>query len=64
MITITENKVLIEFEHSCPQEAVKDLQRAIITSIQNQKIDEFSEWEEIMESNYVLLEMLRNTIEK
>ena len=62
MITIKKNKVIIEFEHSCPHEAVKDFQRAIINNIQNQNIDKLSNFEEIQESNYTLLEVLKHTL--
>lgn len=64
MVKTTKNKVIIEFQHVCPTEAVKDLQRAIITSVQNQTLNELSDLEQVKESNYMLLEVLRNTLKE
>ena len=61
MITIKDNKLIIELEHVMPEEFIKDIQQAIIYSIQNQsgKCDV----KELQESNCSLLELLRQTKE-
>lgn len=61
MITINDEKITFEIEHPFPQEFINDLKNAIITSVQNQSY-EISNIEEIQDSNYYLLEVLKSMI--
>lgn len=54
MITLEENKLIIEFMHSMPEKALKELQLSIIELLQ--KADGNA-------GNYFLLELLKQTMD-
>jgi hypothetical protein len=43
MVTIQNEKVIIEIDHPCPEEFVKDLKDSIIYALQNQEVNEFTD---------------------
>lgn len=59
MITIKENRLIIEVKHGCPDDFVKDLKEALIGAMQYQSQD-FENREELYFINYTLLELLKN----
>lgn len=59
MVTLTKNKIQIEFAHPFPEEGVTDLQEAIITVLQNQNLDIYSDLKDVHESNVVILDLLK-----
>ena len=61
MITITESKLIIELEHSSPEQFIFDLKQGIIDSIQAQDPQAVNT-EELQEANNTLLELLRSII--
>jgi hypothetical protein len=62
MITTTDTKVIIEFEHPCPDEVVKDIQLALISTLQHRSYDTYMDLKEIQESNFFLLELFKHTL--
>lgn len=62
MITTTETKVIIEIEHPCPDEVIKDIRVAMISSLQNRKYDKHTDLKEIQQSNFFMLELLKHTL--
>lgn len=62
MVTTTETKVIIEFEHPCPAEVLKDLQEALILSLQHIHYSKTINLEEVQRSNYFVLELLKQTL--
>ena len=62
MITTTDTKVIIEFEHPCPAEVIKDLQEALILSLQHVHYTKTIDLEELQRSNYFVLELLKQTL--
>lgn len=61
MITITEDKLIIELEHPVPEEFMFDLKQGIIDSIQAQDPQAVNR-EELQRANNSLLELLRSII--
>ena len=59
MITVKDEKIIIEISHVFPEEFIKDLKQAIIIAVQNQP-EKPIDPEEIHASNYALLELLKN----
>lgn len=62
MITTTDTKVIIEFEHPCPAEVVKDMQLAIIETLQHRTYDQYIDLKEVQQSNFFMLELLKNLL--
>ncbi|MDH5382891.1 MAG: hypothetical protein OEW75_18700 [Cyclobacteriaceae bacterium] len=63
MVKINENSLTIEFVHPAPNEALKDLQKAIIQVVQVQADAPVELMEkEKMEGSIVLLELLKQTL--
>lgn len=62
MITITDTKLIIEFEHTCPAEVVKDIQLAMIETLQHRTYDEYTNLKEVQQSNFFMLEFLKQTL--
>ena len=61
MVTIKENKAIIEIEHPCPKKFIFDLKQAIIDTIQAENPQAVDK-EELQEANNTLLELLRSVI--
>ncbi len=59
MITIKEDKLIIEISHPCPDDFRRDLKEAIIGSIQYQS-QEFGNQKDLHLINFTLLELLKN----
>lgn len=59
MISIKENKIVIEINHPSPEEFHKDLKESIIGAIQYQTHDS-GDQEKIHFVNFTLLELLKN----
>lgn len=62
MITITDSKVIIEFEHDCPDEVVKDMRQALISIVQHRIYDQYTDLKEVQHSNFFVLELLKHLI--
>lgn len=62
MITITDTKIIIEFEHPCPDELVKDIQQAMISAIQYRVYDQYTDLKEVQKSNFFALELLKHLL--
>ena len=63
MITVTENKITIEFEHSCPVEVIQDIREAIIESLQQINYTDMIDCKKVQHSNYFMLELLKQMLE-
>ena len=60
MVTIKEDRLIIEIKHPLPKEGLKDLRLAIINSIQAQPVIS----DEQAQHNSVLLDILRVTLDE
>ena len=43
MVTLKENKLIIEIEHPCPDEFLNDLSSAIISILQSRELSNYTE---------------------
>lgn len=66
MTQIKENHLIIQLNHVCPEDALKDLQTGIIEALLYQfaNPNEIPASEEQREGNCLLLELLKATLEK
>lgn len=62
MVTTTDTKVIIEFEHPSPDEVIKDMQQAMISTLQHRVYDQYTNMKEVQHSNFVVLELLKHTL--
>jgi hypothetical protein len=58
MVHFSETKLLIELEHPCPIELLKDLQHAIVRVLQAQYINPLDTNEDLNFANYTLMELM------
>lgn len=62
MVTITENKLIIEIEHVCPSDLFNDIRSSLIFNMQN--LDYVNTVDmEIKNSNYFTLLLLKEMLE-
>ena len=61
MVTIKENRLIIDIEHPCPKRFIFDLKHAIIDAIQAED-PQTEHKDELQEANNTLLELLRSII--
>ena len=64
MIQLNEDHLIIQLDHTCPQEALKDLQAGIIEALicQFTSLNEIPLTEEQKEGYCLLLELLKATL--
>lgn len=63
MVTINNDTITITFEHPCADEAIKDIQKAIITLLQNINYTTGDDVNEIADAQYFILELLKSTLD-
>jgi hypothetical protein len=63
MVTITDDKLIIEITHPCPDELLVSLKDAIIIGLQHINLSD-TDFEKIQHAQYMLLELLKNILEK
>jgi hypothetical protein len=63
MIKLTEDQLIITFNHPCPCDVVRDIQDAIITNLQHFTYNDTMNVNQIQHSNYFLLELLKQTLD-
>ena len=59
MVTTSESKAIIEIEHMSPEDFIKDLKKALINGLQNQELSEYTDLEVYRDTQYVLIELLK-----
>lgn len=64
MITLTEEKLIIEINHPNPEDLLIDLKDSIIKCLQHLEFDESADLEELQFAQYTLLELLKNILVK
>jgi hypothetical protein len=60
MVRVEKDKFIIEIEHPFPEEGVYELKRAIIAAIQTRELNDLTDFLEFQDTNFVLLELLKN----
>ena len=64
MVTIENEKLIIEIEHSFPNEFADDLKQAIIEALQSRELNELTDLREFQDTNFTLLELLKSIVPK
>lgn len=64
MVTLTDEKLIIEISHPAPEDLLIDLKDSIIKCLQHLEFDESADLEELQFAQYTLLELLKNILVK
>ncbi len=59
MVKIEQDKLIIEIEHPCPEDFLKDLKNALIDALQKRESKEITDLTQFQETNLTLLEILK-----
>ncbi|MBC7486933.1 MAG: hypothetical protein H7282_09305 [Cytophagaceae bacterium] len=60
MVRYEDEKVIIEIEDSAPEEFVAALKIALICILQDRDMNEVTDMNDLKETNYMVLELLKN----